>query len=361
MLQFHQLTIEDLRKETEDTVSVAFEITDDLKEKFQFIQGQYLTLRKEINGEDVRRSYSICSGVEDGELRVAIKKVEGGRFSTFANEELKKGDVLEVMPPMGKFYVPLAEANANHYVAFAAGSGITPMMSIIKTTLIKEPNSTFTLFYSNRTSASIIFREELEDLKDRYMSRLRVFHLLSREPSDVPLFSGRIDGEKCGKICEKLIDPKEVAAYFICGPEPMIHAVSDTLKGVGVEENKIHFELFTSPVAGALKQKEETKKASKGTGKEMSQVEIILDGNHLQFELGYNGDNILDKALTKGADLPFSCKGGVCCTCRAKLVEGEVEMDVNYSLEPDEVERGFILTCQAHPRSEKVVVDFDQQ
>ncbi|WP_306639686.1 1,2-phenylacetyl-CoA epoxidase subunit PaaE [Sanyastnella coralliicola] len=360
MPQFHTLTISEVRKETEDTVSIAFDVPQSLKDDYQFIQGQYLTLRADINGEDVRRSYSICSGTDEGELRVAIKQVEDGRFSTYANNELKAGDELSVMTPMGNFYVPLDETNDKDYLAFAAGSGITPMMSIIKTTLQKEPNSTFTLFYANRSSSTIIFRDELEELKDRYLSRLRIFHVLTQEPTDIPMFSGRIDADKCGQFCDVLVDAPAIDAVFICGPEPMIKAVSSKMEELGTPKENIHFELFTSPVAGALKEKKATEKKPEFDGKTAS-VEVVLDGNTLAFNLPYEGENILDAALGKGADLPFSCKGGVCCTCRALLVEGEVDMEVNYSLEPDEVERGFILTCQAHPRTEKVVVDFDQQ
>lgn len=360
MRHFHSLKVSSVRQETTDCVSIAFEVPADLKSTFDFKQGQYLTLRKEINGEDVRRSYSICSGRQDGELRVAIKQVEGGRFSTFANADLKAGDELEVMPPMGNFFVELDATKKRNHVAFVAGSGITPAMSLMKTTLNEEPESTFTLFYSNRTSSEIIFKTELEDLKDRFMNRLRVFHILTREPNDIPLFTGRIDAEKCHGLSKSFLDLPSCDAFFICGPEPMIHAVKDQLKLDGVNENKVHFELFTSPLVGALKEtvKKEVKEEDKGKA---AAVEIVLDGNRMVFDLAYDGENVLDAALKKGADLPFACKGGVCCTCRALLVEGEVDMDVNYSLEPDEVERGFILTCQAHPRTEKIVVDFDQQ
>lgn len=360
MRHFHTLTISDVRNETSDCVSIAFEVPAELKEKFNFTQGQYLTLRKEINGEDVRRSYSICSGRHDGELRVAIKRVEGGRFSTFATQSLKVGDVLDAMPPMGNFFVELDAKKQRNYVAFVAGSGITPAMSLMKTTLVEEPESTFTLFYSNKTTAEIIFKGELEDLKDRYMNRLRVFHILTREPNDIELFTGRIDAAKCEGLCKNFVDVTDCDAFFICGPEPMIHAVKDQLIKDGVSESNVHFELFTSPLTGALKEtvKKEVKSEDKGKA---SSVEIILDGNRMVFDLAYDGENVLDAALKKGADLPFACKGGVCCTCRALLVEGEVDMDVNYSLEPDELERGFILTCQSHPRSKKIVVDFDQQ
>ena len=362
MRHFHSLAVKQLTQETEDCVSIVFDVPQALEEQFKFTQGQYLTLRKEIGGEDLRRSYSICSGVDDNELRVAVKKVAGGRFSTYATEQLRVGDALEVMPPMGNFFVELQPEARRHHVAFAAGSGITPVLSLIKTTLAKEPNSTFTLFYVNKTSTSIIFREQLEDLKDRYMSRFRLFHLLTREPSDLEMLSGRLDVERCGQICTTLLDVQQVDAFFVCGPEAMIHAVRSTLEGMGVGPAKIHFELFTTPVAAAAEVKTQTETTSNANQKSgASAVEIVLDGNRMEFELAYDGMTVLDAALKRGADLPFSCKGGVCCTCRAKLVEGEVHMDLNYSLEPDELERGFILTCQAHPRTAKIVVDFDQQ
>lgn len=361
MRHFHPLRVRKIQRELEDCVSVTFEVPEDLADTFRFIQGQYLTLRTEVDGEDIRRSYSICSGVDDGELRVAIKKVPGGRFSSYANDVLKEGDELQVMPPMGRFYTELQPEQGRHHVAFAAGSGITPMMSLIKTTLKREPESTFTLFYVNKDSQSIIFKSELEDLKDRYLSRFRMFHILTREPGDLEMLSGRIDEARCRELCSTFVDVNQSDAFFICGPEPMIHAVKDGLIGMGVEETKIHFELFTTAAAPSRADDHPAgqAEAKKPTG--ASRVEIVLDGNRMEFDLAYEGKNVLDAALARGADLPFSCKGGVCCTCRALLVEGEVHMNVNYSLEPDELERGYILTCQAHPRSEKIVVDFDQQ
>lgn len=361
MRHFHSLAVKQLTQETEDCVSIVFDIPEMLKPQFSFIQGQYLTLRKEIGGEDIRRSYSICSGVDDAELRVAVKKVPGGRFSTFATEQLRVGDMLEVMPPMGNFYVGLQPDARRHHVAFAAGSGITPVLSLIKTTLAQEPLSTFTLFYVNKTSTSIIFREQLEDLKDRHLSRFRLFHLLTREPSDVDMLSGRLDAARCRQICSSLVDVEQADAFFVCGPEAMIHDVRNTLESMGVDPGKIHFELFTAPVAAQEPVTVEASKPNVIIKGGMSAVEIVLDGNRMEFELAPDGMSVLDAALKRGADLPFSCKGGVCCTCRAKLVEGEVHMDLNYSLEPDELERGFILTCQSHPRTAKIVVDFDQQ
>ncbi|MFM1930712.1 MAG: hypothetical protein RL226_15, partial [Bacteroidota bacterium] len=328
MRHFHSLRVADVRKETSDCVSVSFEIPESDKALFEFTQGQYLTLRTTINGEEIRRSYSICSGKNDGELRVAIKEVEGGKFSTFANRTLKVGDALDVMPPMGNFFVPLDSTQKKSYVAFVAGSGITPVMSLIKTTLVEEPESEFTLFYSNRNYAGIIFREALEDLKDKYLSRLRIFHLLTGEPSDVAILAGRIDADKCTALSKALIDVHSTDAFFICGPEQMIHGVKDSLASLGVPKEKVHFELFTSPGASAAQAKQTSTTDQRYAGK-TSTVELILDGNKISFPLPFDGPNVLDAALTKGADLPYACKGGVCCTCRAKLVEGEVHMAVN--------------------------------
>jgi ring-1,2-phenylacetyl-CoA epoxidase subunit PaaE len=363
MRHFHPLRVRELRQETDDCVSICFEVPSDLTETFSFIQGQYLTLRATIEGEDVRRSYSICSGVDDGELRVAVKKVAGGRFSTFANEVLTEGEFLDVMPPMGRFYTALHPEQARRHVAFAAGSGITPVMSLIKTTLHREPESTFTLFYVNKDSMSIIFKSALEDLKDRYLSRFRMFHILTREPGDLEMLSGRLDEARCTEVCRTFIDVLDADAFFICGPEPMIHAVRGSLEKMGVAPDNVHFELFTAAAPAPSRADEHPAgqaERQEGHGTK-AKVEVILDGNRMEFDLDYSGKNVLDAALERGADLPFSCKGGVCCTCRALLVEGEVHMDVNYSLEPDELERGYILTCQAHPRTERIVVDFDQQ
>ncbi len=358
MPKFHALTVSDVRKETDDTVSVAFEVPAELEESYQFKQGQYLTLRTEIDGEDVRRSYSICRSPLDNELRVAIKKVDGGKFSTYANEVLKPGDELQVMTPLGRFYTQLDPANEKHYVAFAAGSGITPVMAHMRAILQTEPKSEFTLIYGNKSSASIIFKEEIEDLKNEYMERVRVYHVLSREQNEVPLLFGRIDSEKCNLFLKYFIEPDSIDEVFICGPAPMIDNVREELNNVGVDKKKVHFELFASPQQLAeRKGREEPKKERENI---QARVQIILDGVSTEFEMKSEDTNILDAALKNGADLPFACKGGVCATCRAKIDEGQVEMDVNYSLEPDELERGFVLTCQAHPTTDKVVVNFDE-
>lgn len=355
---FYKLKIKDVRKETTDCCSIAFDVPEDLKTAYHFTQGQYLTLKADINSEDVRRSYSICTSPFEDELRVAVKQVEGGKFSTFANHELKSGDELDVMTPMGSFYTDLDAANEKHYIGFAAGSGITPIISILKTVLETEPNSRFTLFYGNKNTASIIFKEEIEMLKNVYLNRLVVHYFLSREVLDAPLMNGRIDREKCASIFDKLLHLDTVDECFSCGPESMIFAVRDELKERGFDEKKIHFELFTSPLGKLGQEKKHTvKEEDKG---KVTNVTVNLDGKAFVFDLPFGTDNLLDAALKQGADLPYACKGGVCCTCKAKLLEGEVDMTLNYALEKDEVENGFILTCQSFPTTEKVVVDFDE-
>lgn len=356
MPKFHTLAIREIRRETPDCVTLAFEVPEALREAYRFTQGQHLTLKATIDGEELRRSYSICASPLEGNLRVAVKKVEGGSFSTFANEKLKVGDSLEVMTPMGRFNTELSPANAKHYVAFAAGSGITPILSIMKAVLEGEAHSNFTLFYGNRGVDSIIFREEIEGLKNIYMGRLSVHHVLSREKLGSPLFSGRIDAEKCRAFCQKLIDPLEVDEFFLCGPQEMTDAIRGVLLEQGAEPGRIHFELFTTGRISSRQPKQPKENAGPAVE---SRIIIKLDDNTFEFPLASNGDTILDAALKAGAGLPFACKGGVCCTCRAKLLEGEVDMDVNYALEPDEVAAGYILACQSHPKTDKVSLDFD--
>lgn len=326
-----------------------------MRSLYTFKQGQYVTIKIELGGQEIRRSYSICSSPMDNELRVAVKKVPQGVFSTYANEHLKKGEILELMPPTGKFYTELNAKNEKNYVGFASGSGITPIMSIMKTVLQTEPNSTFTLFYGNKNAASVIFKEGIEGLKNKYLERLSVFHILSRETNESEILNGRIDSKKCDEFCEHFIDVNSISDFFLCGPEEMIFVVKENLEKRGVDHKKIHFELFTSS---------ESKKAILGntadTGNNtLSEINIKLDGKIMTFGLAKNGINILDAALQLGADLPYACKGGVCCTCKAKVIEGEVKMDLNYGLEEDEIENNYILTCQSHPVSEKVVVDYD--
>ncbi|PHZ86660.1 1,2-phenylacetyl-CoA epoxidase subunit PaaE [Paremcibacter congregatus] len=358
---FHSLTISNIRKETDDTVSIAFDVPEALQEEYRYNAGQYLTLKTVIDGEDTRRSYSICSGLFCDELRVAVKKIKGGLFSSFANNGLKVGDKLDVMTPMGNFYTPLDKDHKKHYVGFAAGSGITPLIAMIRTVLAYEPLSTFTLVYGNKTRKSIIFREDLVDLKNSYMGRFNMINILSREDQEVQLFSGRITGEKADEIMDKLIPAGGADEVYLCGPEEMITGVSQRLEARGMAKKNIHFELFTSPsVTQGEKQAVEQEASADLKGK-MSQVTVIVDGDEFNFDLDMGGENILDAAMEHGADVPFACKGGVCCTCRAKLIEGKVNMEINYSLEQEEVDAGFILTCQSHPLTEKIVVDFDHR
>lgn len=357
MQHFHILTVKEIREETPECVSIAFDVPADLKEDFKYIQGQYLTLRETINGEEVRRSYSLCSCPLDDEWRVAIKKLEGGRFSTWAHENLKTGDEIDVMPPQGRFYCNLYPKNENNYIMFASGSGITPIMSTIKTILKTEPKSEIQLFYGNKNIENIIFRDELEDLKNIYLGRFTVHYILSRQAQESDWFNGRIDLDKLKNYAKVFFDPKEVDGFFICGPQPMLLALRDGLMEMGVEKPKVHVELFSSYVESNKEKEEAWKEEYKGKA---AKVQVIVDGKTLDFVLPYGGNSILDGALRKGADLPYACKGGVCCTCKAKVLEGEVEMTVNYGLEDDEVENGYILTCQSHPRTENLVVDFDQ-
>jgi len=358
MIHFHPLFIKEIRRETEDCVSIAFDVPDIVKDKYQYQPGQSLTIRTMLNGEEVRRTYSLCSSPLDNEWRIAVKKVDGGVFSTFANSELEEGDMLEVMPPVGKFNTPLDPKQQKHYVAIAAGSGITPVLSIISTTLRTEPNSSFTLIYGNRNRASIIFKEELDALKNKFMNRFTLHHILSREQADAPVYFGRIDEPKCELLFSRLIDLESIDEFFLCGPEQMIFCVRDFLQSKGIDKNKIHFELFTIPgeKSSVVKKDSSINKADSGP---VSKISVKLDGVLFDFDLGMQGQSILDAALVQGADLPYACKGGVCCTCKARLTEGAVQMEVNYGLEADEIEQGFILTCQSHPLTSKVSVDFD--
>ncbi len=358
MSLFNTLTISDVRRETPDAITVAFDLPESLKADYQYTQGQHLTLKAEIGGEEVRRSYSICQPVGAVDLRLAIKLIEDGVFTHYAHEKFAPGMSVDVMIPEGRFFTELSEAQSKSYLAFAAGSGITPLMSILETTLKTETNSHFTLIYGNRNREHILFREKLEDLKNIYMDRLTILHILSRENQDVELFNGRITSEKCRDLARGVFDPHQIDEVFLCGPEEMIEDVSKSLKEMGVQPGNIHFELF---VTRAAIEKQEKKPVPVNPDAQKNQVTVIVDGRATEIELETDGQNILDAALAAGADLPFSCKGGVCCTCRAKVMEGEASMDLNYALEDDEVEAGYILTCQSHPTSRKLVVDFDQR
>ncbi len=353
--QFYQLKIKEVIKETPDCVSICFDVPAELESVFNYKEGQNITIKKTIQGNEVRRSYSICKAPYENQLKVAIKKVEGGLFSTYANEHLAKGDMLEVMPPAGKFNAHLLPDKNGNYLAMAAGSGITPIISIIKHTLYVQPNSKITLIYGSKSRSSIIFFEELESLKNKYMERFSFINILSREKTDMDLFHGRINEEKL-KALQKIIDFSAFDAAYLCGPETMISSSSDFLTQNGLDKSKLHFELFNAPVQSVKVMESSNDEVSSGV---KSSITVNLDGRSFMFDLSYKGNSILDEALKQGADLPYACKGGVCCTCRAKLLEGNVRMDVNYALEEEEIEQGFILTCQAHPTTDKVVIDFD--
>jgi ring-1,2-phenylacetyl-CoA epoxidase subunit PaaE len=356
MSQFHTLKVRDIVKETRDAVVLTFDVPQELSDTYRYAQGQYLTLRATVNDEDIRRSYSICSAVQDNALRVAIKRVQGGEFSTWANETLKAGDAIEVMPPMGNFNLPLSADHQHHYVGFAAGSGITPLLSIIKTTLMTEPNSRFTLFYGNRASSSVIFKEELAALKDQYLGRFTLAYVLSREPQDIALFNGRIDKEKCDQLLSSWIDINDIDGVFICGPEQMTKDVSALLQEKGLSKSKIKAELF----AASTPKKIRTRDTATDVVAQTCDVTLIVDGAHVSFSMEREKESVLDAALRNGVEIGYSCKAGVCSTCRCKVVSGKVDMDANYALEDYEVARGFVLSCQSFPQTDSVVMDFDQ-
>ncbi len=360
MATFHNLTIADVRRETADAVSIAFDVPPELADAYRYQPGQYLVVRTEHDGEELRRNYSICSGLDEGELRIAVKRVPDGRFSTLANERLQPGMQLDVMTPGGRFTTVMDANSANTYVAFAAGSGITPIMALAHSLLAREPGSTFTLFYGNRTTASIIFAERLEALKDRYLERFSLFHILSREGGDIPRLSGRLDAKTVSELINAFVRPQEVERFFLCGPGDMTPEARQALLDLGVDRKKIRFERFTTPDTRQKAATSKSAEVSPAAGTDTAVlVEIILDGVRRTIELPNADANIIDAAHAQGIELPFSCRGGMCCTCRSRVVEGKVDMAVNYSLEPWELEQGYILTCQAKPVSDKLVLDFD--
>lgn len=356
MSKFQALTVAQVTNETRDTIVVTFAVPPKLQGAYRYTQGQHLTLRAMVNDEDVRRSYSICTAVQENTLRVAIKRAPGGVFSTWANDTLKAGDVIEAMPPMGHFNVPLSPENRKRYLAFAAGSGITPMLSIIKTTLITEPRSTVTLFYGNRASSSVIFKEELADLKDRYLDRFKLVYVMSREQQDIELFNGRITKEKCEQFFKHWIVLGDIDQAFVCGPEQMMHDVSQVLQANGLPKEKIKLELF----AASAPKRQHVPNARPVAGSQDCEITLIIDGAHINFTMEKDKESVLDAALRQGIDMRYSCKAGVCSTCRCKVLDGKVDMDANYALEDYEVARGFALSCQSFPVSDKVVMDFDQ-
>ena len=352
MSQFHPLLVTDIHHTIRDAVVLT--LKPENPEAFAFTQGQYLTFKQDFDGTELRRNYSICAGLDDGELKVGIKRVDGGAFSTYANTELKVGDTLHAMPPQGKFFTPIEPEVAKNYLGLAGGSGITPVLSILKTVLKREPQSTFTLVYANRAVNTIMFREELEDLKNRYMGRLTVIHILE-SGQDMELFEGRVDQDKCNALFKHWIQIDTIDTAFICGPEPMMLAIAEALKTNGLSEEQIKFELFSESQQGRLAKQEMAKRSEGQSGTEIT---VIIDGARRSFSM-QKGQSVLEAALENGQEAPFSCKAGVCSTCMGKVLEGEVEMISNHALEDYEVERGYVLTCQSYPLSDTLVIDYD--
>jgi ring-1,2-phenylacetyl-CoA epoxidase subunit PaaE len=359
MSAFHSLRLSSVAKNTRDAVVLTFDVPDQLRDTFSFRPGQYLTLRTFLDGQELRRSYSICAAPSDGHLRVAVKRLNDGAFSTWANQHLKPGDALDVMAPDGNFTLDFSPDQARRYVAFAVGSGITPILSLVKSALDTEPNSTFTLFFGNRASSAVLFREEIEDLKNRYMSRFSLVYIMSREHQDIDLFNGRLDGDKVRQLLKVWMDPSTVDYAFVCGPQDMTESVTQALKEVGLDAGRIKFELFGSPKGPrALRTGHEARKAP---GADQCELTVVYEGVTRTLTIDKNKDSVLDSALALGVELPYSCKGGVCSTCRCKVVVGEVDMDANFALEDYEVKRGFILSCQSFPVTDKLIIDFDQE
>jgi ring-1,2-phenylacetyl-CoA epoxidase subunit PaaE len=353
---FHPLTIASIEPVTDDSVAITFDVPEHLKDDYAFSHGQHLTIRTELAGDDVRRNYSICSPVSSGVLRVAVKRLPGGAFSEHALDVLEPGDVLDVMTPSGRFFTELDPGQSRHYVCIAAGSGITPVLSIVATALETEPASAVTLLYGNRTHKSVMFLEELEDLKDRYPERFHLVHVLSREPQEVELFSGRLDADRVKRIVDTVLPVDTVDEWFLCGPFEMVSSLRSLLVAQGVPKRSVHAEVFHVEATPPVRR---TPSAGEATPEGGAEVTITLDGRTSSFRLATDGPSVLEAALTVRADAPFACKGGVCGTCRAKVLQGTVEMDTNWALEPDEVEKGYVLTCQSHPTSDTVVVDYD--
>lgn len=359
-VMFHPLRVRAVTPDTSEAVVVSFDVPPDLQPVFGFTQGQYLTLRKDIAGQDLRRSYSICAGVDDGELRVGVRKVKGGVFSNWINEHLKPGDTIHVMAPQGRFFVPIEPAAQRHHVGIAGGSGITPILSIMKTVLAREPHSRFSLVYGNRSLKSTMFKEELEDLKDKYMTRLVLHHVFSDEHTDAPINMGLMNREKIAQFLATLVPAQGIDHSYICGPFQMNDEAEAALLAAGVPEERIHIERFGVAQQAAGQVGAVVHEAKPGDA-EQARVVIIRDGLRREILFTKDQPSILDCASAAGLEVPFSCTSGVCGTCRAKLVEGEVRMERNFALDKKEVAAGFILTCQAHPTTERVVLSFDER
>lgn len=355
MSRFYKLKVADIRKTIRDAIVVTLE-PEECKSKFQnFTHGQFLTFRHKFDEVEVRRNYSICTGTSDEVIQIGIKRVEGGAFSTWANEELKVGDTMESMLPQGNFNTPINCKSNNHYIGFAGGSGITPVLSILRTILVSEPNSTFTLVYANRNFSTIMFREELEDLKNIHMGRLSIIHILESDSQENNLFTGRIDSNKCEMLFSQLVNMEGIGTAFICGPEPMMLTIAESLRNHGVSEDRIKFELFTKSQVGR-RNPTDIRKIDVSENLEVDAT-ILLDGTERSFKMNKT-ESILEAALKNNIDAPYACKSGVCSTCRAKILVGEIEMLTNHALEDHEIARSQILTCQSYPVSDSVTVDY---
>ena len=354
MAHFHSLKISKLVPDTRDAMTVSFNVPTELRQSFHYQPGQHLTLRAMIDGEEQRRSYSICAAVQDDELKIAIKKVPGGLFSSWAHENLATGMALEVMPPTGSFHLPLSPEHQRHYLAFAAGSGITPVFSVIKSTLLAEPQSRFTLVYGNRASSTVMMRDALADLKDQCLDRLSVIHIMSREKQDIELFNGRIDADKCRALLAQWIRLDDIDHVFICGPQQMMEQVSATLVTLGLDTSRIHAERFgvAAPITRV--------RAAAAATDAQCDVTLVIDGRHYLFSMPRDTMSVLEAGLAQGIEIPYACKGGICATCRCKVTEGKADMDANHALEDYEVASDFVLSCQAFPVTDTLVLDFDQ-
>jgi ring-1,2-phenylacetyl-CoA epoxidase subunit PaaE len=352
---FHLLRVAELERLTDDAVAITFEVPEELREEYRFVAGQHVALRCTIAGDDVRRNYSICTPAGSGRLRVGVKRLPGGVFSSYAMERLRVGDAIEVLTPTGQFHTPLDPAQAKHYGAVAAGSGITPILSILATVLEVEPGSRATLIYANRTSNNIMFLEELEDLKNRHLGRFQLIHVLGDEWREAELLSGRLDRDRFTALLDRLVTP-DVDEWFLCGPLDLTETVHDTLVGRGFDPDHIHRELFHVDT-GTARRPPPPAATDADSG---AQVTVVLDGRGTSFTLQPGAEPILDAALRLRNDAPYACKNGVCGTCRAKLVQGRVEMAQNFALERDELERGYVLACQSYPATDQVTLDFDQ-
>jgi ring-1,2-phenylacetyl-CoA epoxidase subunit PaaE len=355
-VSFHTLTVADVVEETAEARSIRFAVPEELRETFLFRPGQHLTLKAEIAGEEIRRNYSLCVAPQDGQVAVTVKRIAGGAFSNWVNDNLTPGMAIEVMAPHGSFTWDFTGNAANHYVGFAGGSGITPVMSLLKTALLTEPDSRFTLFYGNRDSNSIIFLDALAGLKNRFMDRLQVHHFLAEEAEEFELLNGMLDRAKCDEILETLVDPADIAAFFICGPGPMMDAAEAALIARNVPRDHIHLERFTAGRPSAALEAQMQALTQEAAGHSLL---VTLDGRKRRISFDANAGNILDSARAAGLPAPFACKAGVCATCRAKVVSGEVEMAARYGLTDEEVAAGYVLTCQSVPKGDGVELDYD--